>query len=276
MVLRAATYSEIVNITTTTTTSPSLFVHGGGATITAPAGNDGTNVVVGSITTTLQNLNFIRNGTAGGAVQSFGAPCTLKHVKATGTGILVGANGILSDVEIADADTAIYIDGSTHLSLDRVIIHGGFKAVRAGTAGANVDIKNLLVFDTAGVALDVPGATGTIAFSTIADSANSTSPSEVNCSNGLMLQASIVWTPQSPTIASIAGGCTLSSVIAGPAAVSGAMNMNPMFTDEVHRDYHLAPNSPARDVLDSGPTTDFEGDTRPQGSGYDLGADEAK
>ena len=279
VVLRPGTYREIVNISPSTTPSPSLIVHGGGATITAPQGNDGSGIVVGSITTTLQNLNFVSNGTAASEIQTFGAPCTIKHAKVMGGGgISIGANGILSDVEIGDASTGIYLDGTSHLSLDRVVIHGGFKALRAGSAGATIDIKNLLVFDTTGVALDLPGATGTIAFSTIADSGpnDGTSPSQVNCSAGLALQSSIVWAPQAPTVVAVGGGCTYSALIAGPHAVSGAMNVNPMFVDEVHRDYHLSTGSPARDALDSGPQTDFEGDSRPQGPRFDIGADEAK
>jgi hypothetical protein len=42
-----------------------------------------------------------------------------------------------------------------------------------------------------------------------------------------------------------------------------------------NNDFHLGPNSPARDAVDAGPTLDFEGDPRPRGDRFDLGADEA-
>ena len=49
-----------------------------------------------------------------------------------------------------------------------------------------------------------------------------------------------------------------------------------MFANPLQSDYHLAAGSPAIDQLGSGPADDFEGDKRPQGSGYDIGADEYK
>jgi hypothetical protein len=103
-------------------------------------------------------------------------------------------------------------------------------------------------------------------------------PTAVKCPTGLGLTvaSTIIWTPQTSGFVGIDSGCALSTVIAGPIAVAGAMNVDPTFVDETHRDYHLAAGSPARDVLDTGPMTDFEGDTRPQGPKFDIGADEAK
>jgi hypothetical protein len=70
-------------------------------------------------------------------------------------------------------------------------------------------------------------------------------------------------------------GCNLSSTIAGPTSVPGATNVYPSFVDTSTRDYHLAPGSPARDVIDTGPSLDIEGNARPQGVRYDIGAYEA-
>jgi hypothetical protein len=53
------------------------------------------------------------------------------------------------------------------------------------------------------------------------------------------------------------------------------MNVDPKFVDAPNRDYHIAPTSPARDAVDTGPSTDFEGDPRPRGAKFDIGADEA-
>jgi hypothetical protein len=63
--------------------------------------------------------------------------------------------------------------------------------------------------------------------------------------------------------------------IAGPVMTAGAMNVDPQFVDAASRDYHIVATSPARDMVDSGPMTDFEGDARPRGMRFDIGADEA-
>lgn len=53
------------------------------------------------------------------------------------------------------------------------------------------------------------------------------------------------------------------------------MNVDPLFVNPSTADLHLRSDSPARDVVDDGPGVDFEGDPRPQGARFDLGADEA-
>ena len=51
----------------------------------------------------------------------------------------------------------------------------------------------------------------------------------------------------------------------------------PQFVDRAGQDYHLALTSPLVDVADgnAAPAHDFEGDPRPRGGGFDIGADEA-
>jgi len=50
---------------------------------------------------------------------------------------------------------------------------------------------------------------------------------------------------------------------------------DPLFVDPAGDDYHVRPGSPCVDAgTDAGVTSDIDGDTRPMGAGYDIGADE--
>jgi len=62
-------------------------------------------------------------------------------------------------------------------------------------------------------------------------------------------------------------------------SVTSANNLwdDPAFINPDARNYHIAVTSPARDAgIDAGVTDDVDGDSRPSGPGYDIGADEVK
>lgn len=67
------------------------------------------------------------------------------------------------------------------------------------------------------------------------------------------------------------------SNIQGGYTGQGNIDTDPLFTDDPWGDYHLSSNSPCIDAGTSNgaPDVDIEGNPRPQGAGYDMGAYEA-
>jgi hypothetical protein len=135
-----------------------------------------------------------------------------------------------------------------------------------------------LIYGTADLAIDLSMAnSATLAFVTVADSGtdSGTGPRAVSCAASVVVRDSIIWAPGTTHRVALQG-CNVASSIIGPDPISGVSNADPQFVNAVAHDYHLAAGSPAIDKATTGPTLDFEGDPRPMGSGFDLGADEGR
>jgi hypothetical protein len=67
------------------------------------------------------------------------------------------------------------------------------------------------------------------------------------------------------------------SDIQGGYTGTGNINADPMFVSPASGDFHLRQGSPCIDTgtLSGAPSTDLEGNSRPQGDGYDMGAYES-
>lgn len=163
------------------------------------------------------------------------------------------------------------------LVIERVLLAGGDISIGASN-GTIVDISNVIAYGTTGTAFDLAGASGSISFATVVDAgANSGAAAGLACPvtpGVLTVRSSIIWTPGAAPATS--GACRFESTIAGPVGAVGALNVDPRFVNPAARDYHLSASSPARDMVDTGPATDFERDPRPRGPRFDIGADEAE
>jgi hypothetical protein len=69
-------------------------------------------------------------------------------------------------------------------------------------------------------------------------------------------------------------GNTANSTAGVPSPANQITGMDPKFVSPSGNNYHIRSDSPAIDVAPSGLSTDIDGDTRPQDTGFDIGADE--
>jgi hypothetical protein len=144
---------------------------------------------------------------------------------------------------------------------------------------ATLQASNLLIYGSSErSSISVANGIGTVSSSTIANSFSGTTayPAGVDCamSAGIKFRSTIVWGPSNRPVAP---GCNIDNTsIVGPTGITGVMNIDPLFANAASGNYHLTSGSPAIDKVDTGPEHDFEGDARPQGVKFDIGADEYK
>lgn len=180
---------------------------------------------------------------------------------------------------------------SGSLTLSRVAVTGN-QGGGISISGGQFDITNCVIAGNGGPQTSFGGVrfdqinngTRRFEFNTIADNGAMDGTSVgVVCTlvaQAVAFSSNIVYGNQVGGTRTQVGGanCNWTYSDIGPDTVSGTGNVNadPLFVNPAQNNFHLQPTSPAKDKADPNATVhvDIDGDPRPQGSGYDMGADE--
>ena len=203
-----------------------------------------------------------------------------------------GADSVLDGFTITNASSTygdgmgIYCDNSSSPTITTCIITGNTSAEGGGICCSNsspvitncVIAENTSDADGGGILCSGPSSP-IIMNCTITDNTanvfgggisydSSSSPTVTNC---------IVWGNSPDSIRGDTGSATVTYCdVQGPDTHPGEGNINnaPLFVGS--GDYHLTEESPCKDAGTStgAPDTDIDGGSRPQGAGFDIGADE--
>lgn len=260
--------------------SKDVTVIGRGATIDRNQGNSAPSVTVsGSANVAFEFVTI----TGGDGVLGHGVSCTgtgavtLRKVTATanaGVGVSGGACTVTVSRSTVSGNTGggIAITGGVFKLTNNFIVSNG-----SGTSAiGGIQLSNI-----------TQAGAYECAFNTIYN--NDAIPSAItgiSCQTvgvPLSFKNNIVYGNKVSTGGTQVGGspmCQHTYSDIGPDATSGTGNINadPLFVNVAQQNTHLQASSPAKDVADPAATLaiDIDGDTRPQGAGRDIGADEFK
>jgi cysteine-rich repeat protein len=185
---------------------------------------------------------------------------------------------------------AVYSYDSAHIELERNHIHDNLEG-GIWVINSSFHIVNNVIVDNGtsgtsfrgGLSLSSAGyAPTTLTNNTIAYNMGKggTFIAGVRCVSPMTLVNNIIWMNDGPDVSDACDpwyNDMASSIWDG---LQGNISLPPLFVDQPGGDYHILPTSPCVDAGDPlgsppAPPWDFDEESRPQGNGVDMGADEA-
>jgi uncharacterized repeat protein (TIGR01451 family) len=303
------TYPATITLSSQIEITKALTIDGPGADQLAISGNNTSRIFTTTEALTLESLT-LQNGKApdnntGGAIYT-DSPLTLTAVSLiSNTTNAQNAGAVYADSDLVVVDslfennTAATYAGAVEVHGNLTISNTRFIANRAATDGGalyvwgNIQaVNSLFAANSAGsdsgaaVYLDSSGGDSTIRHATIVSATlGSGSVIEINAgtlaiTNSIIANYTTGISTTSGTVSEdynlFAGNTTdRNGVTPGANSLNGTF-ADADFVDAAGGDFHLDSNSLAIDAgTDAGVTTDFDGDSRPSGNGFDMGYDEA-
>lgn len=241
-----------------------VWIHGHGSVHTG-GDEDGFLTAVGPVT--MRDVEIVN--TVAGALNARSVFTLERAAIRAAHGINSQGRATIRDVRINVSGTGIGISSGSAL-IERVSIVNG-KVGIYGDNESSIIATNVFISAILGLGIDLRAAKGTFEFVTITNTTGEVSgATAVHCSReDTLFRSSILWNPASAKPV-LEGPCTVLDSLVGPTPFPGGVNADPQFVEEGK----LSANSPARDLVTTGPAMDLEGDPRPQGAGFDAGADE--
>ncbi|RME24046.1 MAG: hypothetical protein D6806_10215 [Deltaproteobacteria bacterium] len=191
--------------------------------------------------------------------------CTIRGTACTGIDCQDSTCTVERTLIIDNEQGGINLSNSTYTIMNTMVVRNG----QSGTFG--------------GMQIRRPGAGSAISLVTIASNRTAgTNPAGVTCLTPAVIDSSIVWGNGEEPSNQVSGSCTLNwcDVDQNPSTLTGSNNISqdPQFIDEENGDFHIRTDSPCIDRANPAASAeeDFDGQARPQGSGPDIGADEAR